>query len=88
VLQSKPFAQEIIDGAPFQGFAPALTRTVCRAGRLRGVRQLARLEGARLWRAAVNRAQSRGVVRGSLPASDDRPLYWTRLQALAVLRRG
>jgi hypothetical protein len=87
VLQSKPFAQQIIDGAGFQGFAPALTRMVCRAGDLRSLRQLARLGGARLWRAAVNRAQSRGVVRGSLPASDDRPLYWTRLQALAALRR-
>jgi hypothetical protein len=87
VLQATPFAQQMIDGAGFQGFAPQLTRMVCGSRNLQSVRRLARLEGARLWRAAVNRAQGRGVIRGSLPASDDRPLYWTRLQARAVLRR-
>ncbi len=87
VLQATPFAQQMIDGAGFQGFAPRLTRMVCRSRDLRSLRGLARLEGARLWRAAVNRAQGRGVIRGALPASDDRPLYWTRLQARAVLRQ-
>lgn len=85
-LQSTPFAEQMIDGAGFHNFAPALAWRLCRATDLRSVRQLARQQGERLWRLAVNRAQGRGV-RGSLPASDDRPLYWTRLQARAVLRR-
>ncbi len=87
VLQSTTFAQQMIEGAGFQRFAPALTRRVCRAEDLRSVRQLVLRQGALLWRLAVNRAQGRGPVRGSLPASDDRPLYWTRLRARAVLRQ-
>ena len=87
VLQSTTFAEQMIDGAGFQRFAPALTRRVCRATDLRSARQLARQQGALLWRLAVNRAQGRGPVGGALPASDDRPLYWTRLQARAVLRQ-
>jgi hypothetical protein len=86
-LQSTTFAQQMIDGAGFQRFAPAFTRRVCRADDLRSTRQLARQQGALLWRLAVNRAQGRGPVQASLPASDDRPLYWTRLQARAVLRQ-
>ncbi len=87
VLQSATFAQQMIDGAGFQRFAPTLTQRVCRADDLRRARQLMRQQGALLWRLAVDRAQGRGSVRGSLPASDDRPLYWARLQARAILRQ-
>ena len=43
--------------------------------------------GKQLWRTAVDRAQQRGRVAGDLPYSDDRPLYWTRLQSTAALRQ-
>jgi hypothetical protein len=45
------------------------------------------VEARQLWRNAVDRAQKRGPIKGSLPYSDDRPLYWTRLQATAALRQ-
>lgn len=84
--QDRPFADQLIDGAGFGGFAPALTRALCRTDALPAARLLLRREGRRLWRAAVDRAQGRRVT-GSLPANDDRPLYWTRLKARAVIRQ-
>jgi hypothetical protein len=88
VLQRSPFAQRMIDGAGFQRFGPALVKDLCRTRSLRATRHLVERRGERLWRMAVDRAQDkRGHVAGSLPYSDDRPLYWTRLQATAALRQ-
>ena len=87
VLQHNPFAQRMINGAGFQHFGPALVKDLCRSRDLRSTRRLVERRGERLWRMAVDRAQRRGHVTGSLPYSDDRPLYWTRLQATAALRQ-
>ncbi len=86
VLQKKTFAQEMITGAGLQGFGRRLTRLVCQAPNLRTVQQIVRQQGEQLWHLAVDRAQRRGPVRGTLPSSDDRALYWARLQAKADLR--
>ncbi|MGH3761723.1 pyroglutamyl peptidase, partial [Actinophytocola sp.] len=43
-------------------------------------------QGRALWAAAVARAQGR-LAAGSLPAADDRPLYWARLQHTKALRQ-
>ena len=48
--------------------------------------ELMKKEGHDLWRAAVDRAQGRKVM-GTLPASDDRPLYWARLTMTKALRQ-
>jgi hypothetical protein len=48
--------------------------------------ELVKEEGHDLWRAAVDRAQGRKVS-GTLPASDDRPLYWARLTMTKALRQ-
>lgn len=85
-LQAKPFAQQMIDGAGFQRFGPALVRRLCRTNSVDAARRLVERHGERLWRYAVRRAQSEHV-RGALPASDDRPLYWARLQATAAVRQ-
>jgi hypothetical protein len=88
VLQRLPFAQQMIDGAGFQWFGPALVKELCRTRDPRAARDLVERRGERLWRMAVDRAQhKRGRVAGRLPYSDDRPLYWTRLQATAALRQ-
>ena len=87
VLQTTPFARQMIDGAGFQDFGPAFVGELCHTPGLRAGQMLARQSGERLWRRAVDRAQRRGPVQGSLPYSDDRPLYWTRLQATAALRQ-
>ena len=88
VLQRSPFAEQMISGAGFQRFGPALVADLCRTRTLRATRDLVEQRGERLWRIAVARAQSsRSDVAGWLPPSDDRPLYWTRLQATAALRQ-
>jgi hypothetical protein len=87
VLQPTPFAWQMIQGAGFQDFGPDFVRRLCRLGSLGEVRLFVRQEGQELWRMARDRAQRRGPVRGSLPYSDDRPLYWTRLQVTAALRQ-
>jgi hypothetical protein len=77
----------MIQGAGFEDFGPDFVNHLCRIGNLNEVRQFVRQEGQQLWRMATDRAQRRGHVKGSLPYSYDRPLYWTRLQATAALRQ-
>lgn len=85
-LQSRSFAETMIDGAGFQRFGPAFVARLCETDGPRQAQALAKRRGERLWRMAVSRAQGKHV-RGSLPAGDDRPVYWTRLQATAALRQ-
>jgi hypothetical protein len=87
VLQSKPFARQMIEGAGFEGFTPGFVRQLCNARNLTAAGTLVLRHAERLWRMAVDRAQQRGPVRGNLPYSDDRPLYWTRLEATAAIRQ-
>jgi hypothetical protein len=87
VLQSAPFSQQMIEGAGFQDFGPAFVQQLCAAGNLKAAQQLAENAGEALWKRAVERAQQLVEVTGTLPYSDDRPLYWTRLQARAALRQ-
>jgi len=86
-LQDKPFAQQMIEGAGFQDFAPHFVDQLCRVRSLDDARKLISRDAQQLWRMAVDRAQQRGRVRGDLPYSDDRPLYWTRLQTTAAIRQ-
>ncbi|SEQ71146.1 hypothetical protein [Microlunatus flavus] len=55
------------------------------AGSLAELTAAVRSAGARLWTAAVDRAQGRSRT-GDLDAHDDRPLYWARLSLSALLR--
>jgi hypothetical protein len=87
VAQRVPFATKMIAGGGFEHFGPRLVRQLCATPDLRGAEQLVEQRGHQLWRLAVGRAQSHGPVAGSLPRSDDRPLYWTRLQATAAIRQ-
>jgi hypothetical protein len=87
VPQSRTFAQQMIEGGGFQDFGPALIRELCRTPSLKAATALVQQKGQALWQDAVRRAQHRGRVTGDLPYSDDRPLYWTRLQSTANLRR-
>jgi hypothetical protein len=87
VLQSKPFARQMIEGAGFDVFTPEFVGQLCRAGSARAAGEVVSRHAERLWRMAVDRAQRRGQIRGNLPYSDDRPLYWTRLEATAAIRQ-
>ena len=87
VLQSTSFAQQMIEGAGFQHFGPRVVKELCHAHNLWVAERIAFEYGQRLWEMAVDRAQQRRRVVGNLPYSDDRPLYWTRLQTRAALRQ-
>jgi hypothetical protein len=88
LLQQKAFAQQMIEGAGFQNFGLALVNELCETRNLKATQTLIERQGTQLWRMAVDRAQKkRGRIDGNLPSSDDRPLYWTRLQATAALRQ-
>ncbi|MFD0920312.1 C15 family peptidase [Saccharopolyspora rosea] len=84
--QAEPLSERMIGGAGFGAFTPDLVARLCRTSGPAAARAVVVDAGERLWRAAVDRAQRR-VVRGALPSSDDRPLYWTRLRARAALRQ-
>jgi len=86
IPQSTPIPQQLIEGAGFQDFAPAFISDLCDAHNFRAAKAIVFTKGQHLWRAAVDRAQGRRTG-GTLPASDDRPLYWTRLQMSAALRQ-
>jgi hypothetical protein len=87
VPADRTYARTIIEGGGFGGYTAALTAALCRTSSLDDATALAERKGEALWDAAVRRAQSNGTVRGDLPASDDRPLYWTRVEAMSVLRQ-
>src|SRR4051812_47900687 len=87
VLQSEPFARQMIEGAGFQGFTPGLVAQLCGARSVNAAERIVSRNADRLWEMAVDRAQRHGRVRGDLPYSDDRPLYWTRVQAMAAIRQ-
>jgi hypothetical protein len=87
VLQSSSFARQMIEGAGFENFGPSLVNTLCRQRSLGEAQHLLSEQAQQLWRNAVDHAQHRAPIKGNLPYSDDRPLYWTRLQATAALRQ-
>jgi hypothetical protein len=87
VLQSKSFARQMIEGADFEDFGPSVVNALCKGRNLAETQGFLSKQAQQLWRNAVDRAQRHGPTRGSLPYSDDRPLYWTRLQVTAALRQ-
>jgi len=59
---------------------------LCGVGSEQSAGMLVSAYGRQLWRHAVDTAQGRRPA-GELPALDDRPLYWARLQLSRSLRR-
>ena len=86
-LQTSSFATQMITGGGFQRFGPSFVNKLCKANSLAQAKRLAENQGEHLWKLAVDRAQRHTTVKGTLPYSDDRPLYWTRLQATAAIRQ-
>ncbi|WP_232529005.1 hypothetical protein [Mycetocola zhujimingii] len=83
----RTFARAMVEGAGFGEFTPSFAGEVCAQGSLAEVKTVVERRGTLLWQDAVARAQSTEGVTGDLPASDDRPLYWTRLEAMSVLHQ-
>jgi hypothetical protein len=86
-LQSESFAQQMIEGGGFQDFGPAFVNDLCGIPKLSVAQNLALHKGEELWQMAIDRAQQRVATVGDLPYSDDRPLYWERLQVRAAIRQ-
>lgn len=83
----RTFARTMVEGAGFGDWTKSFARSLCGQKTLAKATRTVQRLGTQLWRDAVARAQSTGPVEGVLPASDDRPLYWTRIEAMGVLHQ-
>lgn len=86
-----PVAERFVKGAGFEGIPLAFADKLCGAKGATEITNyddalaMVKKEGGALWRTAVDRVQGRRAG-GTLPISDDRPLYWTRLYMTKSLR--
>lgn len=78
--------QEILRRSDFDRFAAEFAPALCLASSQQQARVVVLSWGNRLWQRAVETAQGKRPARG-LPATDDRPLYWARLQLTSLLRQ-
>jgi hypothetical protein len=87
-----PVSERLVKGAGFEQFAPDFAARLCDADGKTEITtyeqalDAVKAEGSTLWKTMIDRVQGRRVS-GTLPASDDRPLYWTRVQMTKVLRQ-
>lgn len=73
-----PRTAALDDGGGLGGFVRRFPAALCTARTAAEAQHLVQDWGQALWEAAVDRAQGRRPG-GTLPAQDDRPLYWTRV---------
>ena len=83
---AQPKTGEVLQRSGFDSFATTFTPALCALRNDRKAERAMQAQGRALWEAAVARAQGR-LPAGSLPANDDRPLYWARLQLTRALRQ-
>ena len=83
---AQPTSVEVLQRSRFDRFAKIFTPALCVLPDDRVAERAMRVQGRVLWEAAVARAQGR-LPAGSLPVTDDRPLYWARLQLTKALRQ-
>jgi pyrrolidone-carboxylate peptidase len=81
-----PTPAEVLRRSGFDRFERIFTPALCVLPNQRAATTAVRAQGRALWEAAVARAQGR-LPAGTLPVTDDRPLYWTRLQLTRALRQ-
>ena len=79
-------AAEVLRVSGFDVLVAELTDRLVHASSLAELTSAVQESGARLWTAAVDRAQGRSSE-GDLDPYDDRPLYWARTSLSATLRR-
>ncbi|WP_227510341.1 hypothetical protein [Acinetobacter equi] len=90
-----PLATRMINAGGFNQLISNFKQNLCNTNGLTEVsnfeqaKKLVSKSGQELWSTAVDRAQGRSVIKGnaSLPASDDRILYWVRVQMTKALRQ-
>lgn len=84
------FASELLAGTAFDVFEKTFAEELCKNGTagastFDGAKTLVAASGRKLWQAAVGRVQGTRPS-GTLPAGDDRMLYWARLTMTRTLR--
>lgn len=79
-------AAGLIEGGGFTDLVRSFVTDLCSTADYGSAMALATNDARQLWSYAVDRAQGRQPS-GSLPASDDRPLYWARLAEVAAVRQ-
>ncbi|WP_213014837.1 hypothetical protein [Acinetobacter rathckeae] len=92
---STALATRIINGAGFEDFSLVFKASLCgtdgttNVSNFNQAMQVVTQSGHALWRAAVDRAQGKRVSKATetLPASEDRMLYWTRVEMTKILRQ-
>ena len=77
---------EILLRSGFDRFAQDFIPSLCKLRDAAAAERAFRAQGRQLWQAATARAQGRQVL-GDLPLTDDRPLYWARLQLTKAVRQ-
>jgi pyrrolidone-carboxylate peptidase len=83
---TRPAPAEILRRSGFDRFGRVFTPALCALPNARVAAKVVGVQGRALWTAAVARAQG-SVPAGTLPVTDDRPLYWARLQLTKALRQ-
>jgi len=81
-----PKPMEVLQRSGFDRFERVFTPALCALPNAHVAAKVLKAEGRALWEAAVARAQGR-LPAGTLPVTDDRPLYWARLQLTRALRQ-
>ncbi|HEX6360772.1 pyroglutamyl peptidase [Actinophytocola sp.] len=81
-----PKPAEVLSRSGFDRFERVFTPSLCLLPNTRVATAAIRAQGRVLWETAVARAQGR-LPAGTLPVTDDRPLYWARLQLTRALRQ-
>jgi hypothetical protein len=74
-------AQQILEDSSLERLIPRFTSALAGAGSLAAARRVVRREGRNLWDTATARARRRSGA-----DTDDRPLYWARLEMTRALR--
>ena len=82
----RPVPQQILSMTGFDRFGTIFRAALCATHNRRAADALVTAQGRVLWSVAVGRAQGRVPAQG-LDRTDDRPLYWARLQLTRSLRQ-
>ena len=81
-----PAPAQILSRSGFDRFERVFTPSLCALRNDRIAKTVISAQGRALWEAAVARAQGH-LPPGTLPVTDDRPLYWARLQLSRALKQ-
>ncbi len=81
-----PTPAQVLSRSGFDRFERVFTPSLCVLPNRKVAKKAISAQGRALWEAAVARAKGQ-LPPGTLPVTDDRPLYWARLQLTRALKQ-